>query len=178
MIKIAIDAMGGDFAPQTIVEGVNKSIAKNDDLELVLYGVPEEINKYLVPSDRVSIVSALTKLDMGEKNPILAIRRDKELSLSKAFQAVHDKVCDGVVTAGPTQGVVVAAHMIIKKIPGMDRIALCPTLPKMGTKTKLLLDVGANVELKAEHVMEMAKFASVYAELVLGRENPLVGLVN
>ena len=88
------------------------------------------INKYLVPSDRVKIVSAPQKIDMGEKDPIGEIRRNKETSLVKAFQAVKDKTCDGVVTAGPTQGTIVAAHLIIRRIKGMKRVALCPTLPK------------------------------------------------
>lgn len=178
MIKLAIDAMGGDFAPLEIVNGVNIAIANNKDLELVLYGDEEQINKYLVPSDRVQIVSAPQKIDMGEKDPIGEIRRNKETSLVKAFQAVKDKTCDGVVTAGPTQGTIVAAHLIIRRIKGMKRVALCPTLPNIGGKHRLLLDCGANVELKSEHILQLAQYATVYLRETQGVKDPLVGLLN
>lgn len=177
-IKLAIDAMGGDFAPKEIVEGVNLAIKNNEDLELVLFGDEKEINKYLIKNDRVSIVQANDKLDMGVKDPIRAIRTNKELSLVKAFQAVKNKECQGAVTCGPTQGVVVAAHMIVKKVEGMQRIALCPIMPEFGGKSRLLLDVGANVELRPEHIVQIAHFASTYLKNANGVKNPLVGLVN
>ncbi|HEY8444660.1 MAG TPA: phosphate acyltransferase PlsX [Bacilli bacterium] len=178
MIKLAIDAMGGDFAPKEIVEGVNLAIKLYDDLELVLYGNEKEIKKYLVPNNRVTIVHAATKLDMGEKEPISLIRTDKELSLVKAFKAVHDQECDGAVTAGPTQGVIVASHLIVRRIKGMKRVALCPELPLFAGKKRLLLDVGANTEIKAIHMLQQAQFATIYANKVLGIEKPLVGLLN
>lgn len=177
-IKIAIDAMGGDFAPKEIVLGANIAIKNHPDLELVLFGDTKEIKKYLVENERVSIVHANDKLDMGVKDPVSVIRSNKELSLVKAFQSVKDKECLGVVTCGPTQGVVVAAHLIIKKIPGMHRIALCPTMPELGGKKRMLLDVGANVEVRPEHLVQFAHFATVYARESLGIENPVVGLVN
>lgn len=177
-IKLAIDAMGGDFAPQEIVKGVNLAIKNNPNLELVLYGDESQIKEYLEENERVSIVHCSSKLDMGVKDPIREIRTNKDLSLSKAFQAVHDHECAGAVTCGPTQGVVVAAHMIVKKVPGMQRIALCPIMPEFGGKSRLLLDVGANVELRPEHIVQIAHFASVYLKESNGVENPLVGLVN
>ena len=177
-IKLAIDAMGGDYAPKEIVEGVNLAIQNNPSLELVLFGDEAQIKEYLVPNERVSIVHASDKLDMGEKDPIRAIRTNKELSLVKAFEAVKNKECLGAVTCGPTQGVVVAAHMIVKKIEGMGRIALCPIMPEFGGKSRLLLDVGANVELRAEHIVQIAHFAATYLNMSQGIKNPIVGLVN
>ena len=88
MIKLAIDAMGGDFAPEQIVNGVNIAISQIDDIELVLYGDEEQINKYLIKNDRVKVVHAPSKIDMGEKDPIGEIRRNRESSLVKAFDAV------------------------------------------------------------------------------------------
>lgn len=177
-IKVAVDAMGGDFAPKEIVEGVNLAIKAHPELEVKLYGDTEQINKYLVKSDRVEVIHAAEKLDMGEKDPVMAIRRGKELSMVKAFKAVHDKECLGAVTAGPTQGVVVAAHMIVKKLPGMARIALCPTLPLIGGKHRLLLDCGGNVEIRPEHLVQIAHFASSYLKEASGIEKPVVGLIN
>jgi glycerol-3-phosphate acyltransferase PlsX len=154
MIKLAIDAMGGDFAPEQIVKGVNLAIKNNNDLYINLYGLEEEINKYLVKSDRVTVINALHKLDMGEKDPVSVIRRDKELSMVNAFQAVRDKECQGAVTAGPTQGAVVAAHLIVRRMKGMKRVALCPQLPNVFGKSRIMLDVGANTEIRPEHILE------------------------
>ena len=178
MIKIAVDAMGGDYAPREIVQGVNLAIKEHKDLYINLYGKKEEIEKYLVASDRVNVINAMTKLDMGEKDPVSVIRRDKELSMVKAFQAVHDKECQGAVTAGPTQGAVVAAHLMVRRIKGMKRVALCPQLPNIGGKSRLLLDVGANTEIRPEHVVQYAEFASIFFREPRHVENPVVGLVN
>ena len=178
MIKIAVDAMGGDFAPEQMVKGVNLAIKKNKDIHINLYGKKEEIEKYLVPSDRVTIINADNKLDMGEKDPVSVIRRDKELSMVKAVQAVHDKECAGAVTAGPTQGAVVAAHLVIRRMKGMKRVALCPQLPNVFGKSRILLDVGANTEIRPEHMLQHAHFATVFYRETRKVENPLVGLVN
>lgn len=178
MIRLAIDAMGGDNAPKEIVKGVNLAIKEFDDIELTLFGDEEQIKKYLVPSNRVKIVHAPEALSMGEKDPIRAIRTNKNYSLVQAFQAVKDKTCDGAVTAGPTQGVIVAAHMIIKRLPGMKRVALCPAMPFIGGKSRLVLDVGANTDIRPDHMLQHAQFASVYVKNTKGIERPLVGLLN
>ena len=178
MIKIAVDAMGGDNAPKAMVEGVNQAIKNHEDLYINLYGKEEEINKYLVKSDRVNVINADHKLDMGEHDPIKIIRQDKELSMVKAFQAVHDKECAGAVTAGPTQGAVVAAHLIVRRIKGMKRVALCPQLPLVFGKSRMLLDVGANIEVRPEHIVQHAEFATIFCRETRGVEKPLVGLIN
>jgi glycerol-3-phosphate acyltransferase PlsX len=178
MIKLAVDAMGGDFAPEQIVKGVNLAIKNNKDLYINLYGLEEEINKYLVKSDRVTVINALHKLDMGEKDPVSVIRRDKELSMVKAFQAVRDKECQGAVTAGPTQGAVVAAHLIVRRMKGMKRVALCPQLPNVFGKSRIMLDVGANTDIRPEHILQHAQYASIFYKETRGVEKPLVGLIN
>lgn len=178
MIKIAVDAMGGDYAPKEIVEGVNLAIKNNKNLLINLYGKQEEIDKYLIKNERVAVINADEKLDMGEKDPVTAIRRNKELSMVKAFQAVHDKECQGAVTAGPTQGAVVAAHLIVRRMKGMKRVALCPQLPNVFGKSRILLDVGANTEIRPEHILQHAEFATIFYRETRKVEKPLVGLIN
>ena len=178
MIKLAIDVMGGDYAPEEIVKGVNIAINKYKDIELTLFGDEEAIKKYLTVKERVTIVHAPNKLDMGEKDPVSTIRKNKDLSMVQAFAHVHDKLSDGAVTAGPTQGAIVAAHLIVRRIPGMKRVALCPVLPFFEGKNRLLLDVGANTDIKAEHVLQHAQFTSVYLRGTKNIERPLVGLPN
>ena len=109
MIKLAIDAMGGDYAPEITVKGAMEAIEEYSDLELLLYGDKEKIEKYLTNSERISIVHSPKLIDMGEHDPISEIRRNKDSSMVMAFNAVKQKEVDGVVTAGPTQAVIVAA---------------------------------------------------------------------
>lgn len=178
MIKLAIDAMGGDFAPEEIIKGINLAIEEYDDIQLTVYGDEGKIAKFLIPNERVMVIHAPDAIDMGEKDPIREIRRNKETSLVRAFQAVKDNEVQGAVTAGPTQATIIAAHLIIRRLKGMKRAALCPTLPNLGGKNRLLLDVGANIELRAEHILQLSQFASIYMREVMQVHNPLVGLLN
>ena len=179
MIKLAIDAMGGDFAPEEIVKGVNLSIKEYEDLELILYGDEEQIKKYLTPSNRVTIVHTPRVISMGEEDPRREIRNNKDTSLVQAFTAVKEDLASGVVTAGPTQAVVVSAHVVLRRIKGMSRMALCLGLPDLGDgKQRLLLDSGANLELKAEHLVQLAEYATIYMREVMGVKEPVVGLLN
>ena len=178
MVKLAIDIMGGDFAPLEIIKGVDIALTRFDDLELTLYGDKEIIKKNLKSVSKVKVVHAPKHINMGEKDPINAIRQNRDTSLVMAFQAVRDHLADGAVTAGPTQGTVAAAHLVVRRIKGMKRTALCPTLPELGGKTRLLLDVGANLELRSDHILQLAQYASIYLREVWGIPQPLVGLMN
>ena len=178
MIKLAIDAMGGDFAPEQIVKGVNLAIKNHKDLELVLYGKTEEIKKYLNENERVTIVDSPRVIDMGEHNPIAEVRRNRDSSLVMAFRAVKDKEVEGVVTAGPTQCVIAAAHVHIGRIKGMKRCALCPTIPTFKEGGTLMLDVGANTDIRPEHIAQYTQYANFYAQEVKGIKEPKVYLLN
>ena len=178
MIKLAVDAMGGDYAPEEIVNGVNLAIKNHKDLYINLYGDEEQIKKYLVPSERVTVIHTPYFFDMGEKNSVLLSRHNKDYSLIKAFNAVREKECQGAVTSGPTQCVIPMAQLFVKRLPGMAKIALAPTLPALNGKARMILDVGANVELKPEHIEQLALFASTFMKEVRGIDNPKVGLIN
>ena len=178
MIKLAIDAMGGDFAPEQIVKGVNLAIKNHDDLELVLYGKSEEIKKYLKEDPRITIVESPRVIDMGEHNPIAEVRNHRDSSLVMAFRAVRDKEVDGVVTAGPTQCVIEAAHVHVGRIKGMKRCALCPTIPTFREGGTLMLDVGANTDIRPEHIAQYTQYANFYAQEVKGIKNPKIYLLN
>ena len=178
MIKLAIDAMGGDFAPEQIIKGVNIAIKKHSDLELVLYGKPEEIKKYLALNERITIVDSPRVIDMGEHNPISEVRNNRDSSLVMSFRAVREKIVDGVVTAGPTQCVIAAAHVHIGRIKGMKRCALCPTLPTFKETGTLMLDVGANTDIRPEHIAQYTQYANFYAQEVKGIKNPKIYLLN
>ena len=178
MIKIGVDAMGGDFAPEITVVGSMQAIKEFKDIEITLFGDEAKIRKYLTNEERIHIVHTEKFIDMGEHDPVAQIRKNRDSSMALALQAAKDGLVDAVVSAGPTQCIIVAAHIIVKKIPSMHRVALCPIIPSLDGNGRLLLDVGANVELRPEHILELALYASKLAKVVLNKENPKVGLVN
>lgn len=178
MIKLAIDAMGGDFAPEITVKGAMDAVQEFPDLELVLYGDEAKIKTYLTNSERITIVHAPRMIEMGEKDPIGEIRRNRDTSMVMAFNAVKGKEVDGVVTAGPTQGAIVAAHLVIRRIKGMKRVAICPNVPSFKKSGAIILDVGANTSIDPEHLLQFAQFANIYVKEVKGIENPIIYLLN
>lgn len=178
MIKLAIDAMGGDNAPKEIVKGCDLALEKYNDIELVLYGDETEIRKYLKSKSRVEIINTTQVIDMGVKDPISAIRNMKDSSLVKALRAVKEGKQQAVISAGPTQALIVGAHLIIKRMDKMHRVALAPIIPSLDQKGKILLDVGANIELRPEHMLELGIYATVVAKAYLGIENPSLALMN
>jgi len=179
MVKLALDAMGGDFAPKSPVLGALKAIEEFPDLEITMYGDENKIKEFMPnPVPRINIVHTDSFIDMGEHDPVSQIRRNPKSSLVLAMKSCKNKENDGLVTAGPTQAVIVGAHIIIKRLPGMQRVALAPILPSVDGKSRIMLDVGANVELRPEHLVELAIYAQELAKEVLGVKNPRVGLLN
>ena len=179
MLKIAVDAMGGDNAPECTVLAAMKAVKDFDDLELTLYGDENKIMQYMkTPCERINIVHTDSFIDMGEHDPVRAIRSNRKSSLVLAMKSCKDGENMGVVTAGPTQAVIVGAHIIIKRIPGMSRVALAPIMPTVDGRGRILLDVGGNVELRPEHLEELAIYATVAAKVIFGVDNPQVGLLN
>ncbi|MFA6801484.1 MAG: phosphate acyltransferase PlsX [Acholeplasmataceae bacterium] len=178
MIKIAVDGMSGDFAPEEIVKGTLLALDKFDDIEIIIYGDETKMAPYLKSHPRLQVIHTPYFLAMGEKDPIKQYRTNKEASMFLAMQAVKDKNADAIVSSGPTQALVVAGHFIIKRMPQMRRVAIAPIIPSFDGKGRILLDSGANVELRPEHLYDFAVYASVVAEKVLKRKNPSVALIN
>ena len=178
MIRIAVDGNGGDFGLETTVIGSMMAIKKFPNLEITIFGDEEKIKELLTDSTRITVVHTKDTISMGEKDPVHAIRHQKEASLCLAMKACKNGEADACVTSGPTQCVVVGAHLLVRRLPQMERVALCPFIPNMDGHPRLLLDVGANVELRKEHIGSLAIFASVVSKEVLGVKNPKVGLLN
>ena len=178
MIKIAVDGMGGDFAPEPIVKGTLTALDKFKNIEITIYGDQEKMKPFLVEHERLKVVHTPFYLEMGEKDPIKQYRTNKELSMFKALRALKDKEVDAVVSAGPTQALVVGGHFIVKRMPLMKRVAIAPIIPSYDKRGRILLDSGANVDLRPEHLLDFAVYATVVASKVLKRENPTVALIN
>lgn len=178
MIKIAIDAMGGDNAPIEIVKGCNLALDAYPDIELTLFGDEPTIKSLLKHQDRVSIVHTSEIISMGEKDPVKAIRNNRDSSMVKALYSAKNGETSAVVSAGPTQALIVGAHLVIKRMEKMHRVALAPIIPSVDQKGRILLDVGANIELRPEHMLELALYATVVSREYLGVESPSVALMN
>ncbi|WP_307976092.1 phosphate acyltransferase PlsX [uncultured Streptococcus sp.] len=177
MKKIAVDAMGGDNAPQAIVEGVNRAIADFKDIEIQLYGDEAKIKKYLTASERVTIIHTDEKINSDDE-PAKAVRRKKKASMILGAQAVKDGQADAIVSAGNTGALLAAGLFVVGRIKGVERPGLMSTLPSMSGKGFDMLDLGANAENSASHLHQYGILGSFYAKNVRGIANPRVGLLN
>ncbi len=178
MIKIAIDAMGGDYAPKEQVEGAMLAIKKIADIEIVLYGDPRAIKKYLTDDTRIQIIESKGTIDMGEKDPISAIRNNRKSSMALALSSVRSGDNDAIVSSGATQALIAGAHILVGRMKQMKRTAIAPVIPTVSGKPVILLDTGGNLEIRPEFMLQQAHFATIYAKEILELENPKVGLIN
>ena len=179
MIKLGIDVMGGDFAPEVPCKAVKEALDIFCDVEFTLYGDENKMKQYIdLNNPRIKVVHTEKFLDMGEHDPFTVMRHNKDLSMALAMTAGKNKEVDGIVTAGPTQAVIVGSHLFLRRMNGVKRIALCPIIPSASGKKKVYLDSGANVELKAEHLQDFAFIGSVVAKALKISDKPKVGYLN
>ncbi|MCH5264988.1 MAG: phosphate acyltransferase PlsX [Lachnospiraceae bacterium] len=179
-VVVALDAMGGDYAPEETVKGAVEAVAEHPEIKVILVGKEESIRSclagYTYAEENIDVVNATEVIDMGEV-PTKAIREKKDSSLVVAMKLVREGQADAVVSAGSTGAILVGGQMIVGRIKGIKRPALAPFLPsKQGFS--LLIDCGANVDARPEHLLQFAQMGSVYFEHVMGKKNPTVGIVN
>ena len=178
--KIALDAMGGDNAPAEIVKGAVDAVASREDIKVYLVGqtdaVQEELNKYPYPKERIEIVEAPEVIEMAEP-PVQAIRKKKQSSMVVAMNMVKQKEADAFVSAGSSGAVLVGGQTIVGRIKGIRRPPLAPLIPTE-SGVSLLIDCGANVDARPEHLLQFAQMGSIYMENVVGVKNPRVAIVN
>lgn len=160
MKRIAVDAMGGDYAPQAIVEGVNVALAEFKDIEIILFGDESKIRQYLTATERVTVVHTDEKINSDDE-PAKAIRSKKQASMVLAAKAVKDGEADAVLSAGNTGALLAAGLFVVGRIKGVDRPGLLSTLPTLDGKGFDMLDLGANAENTAEHLHQYADRKSV-----------------
>ncbi|MBQ9459141.1 MAG: phosphate acyltransferase PlsX [Oscillospiraceae bacterium] len=181
-MKIAIDAMGGDFAPLAPVKGALLAREKYADVELVLVGREDAIRKALRESGASALPEGVTIRNASEvveiaDDPATAFKKKPDSSLTVGLNMVRDGEADGFVSAGSTGALLAGATLVVKRIRGLRRAALAPTIPT-STGRAVLLDCGANAECTVEYLLQFAYLGSYYAAKVLGVGNPRVGLLN
>ena len=178
-MRIALDAMGGDFAPVEQVKGAVIA-AREIDMDVALVGKPELLSSELAkygPQPRVSIVPASETIDMGAHDVVDAVRRHPESSINVAVSMVRDEQADAVVSAGNTGAFMAAGTLLLRRLPGVERPALGTLLPYNAGRV-FLIDAGANADCRASQLVQFAEMGSAFSEKVVGVANPRIGLLN
>lgn len=178
-VKIAVDAMGGDFAPKSVVEGVELARDEFTDVEFLLYGDEAKIKEVLKDSKRITIVHCADMIEMNDE-PVKAIRTKKEASMVVAANAVKHGQADALFSCGNTGALLACGLLIVGRIKGISRPGLLSSLPVISKDNGMfnLLDSGANADSKPEHLYQYALLGKYYAESVRKISNPRIGLLN
>ena len=182
-MKIALDIMGGDFAPEQALLGVRRyfEASANTDVHLLLVGDAEAAKPHLAQlSDwegRYTLVPATQVIDMHE-HPTKALKEKPDSSIAVGFGALARGNADAFISAGNTGAMLIGAMFSIKTIEGILRPTIASPLPRTDGGFNLLLDVGINADCKPEHLVQFAALGSLYVQRVLGKQNPRVGLLN
>ncbi len=179
-MKIALDAMGGDFAPDVTVAGAIESVSDNDDIDIILVGDRTRLNEVLknkrYPQNRLSIFHASEVVQMHE-SPIAAIRKKKDSSIRRAIELVKNHEADAVVSAGHSGVVMATSLFILGKIQNVDRPAIATIMPSL-TGYFLLIDAGANVDCTPQNLLEFGYMGNAYFREVFANPSPRIAILS
>ncbi|HOV90942.1 MAG TPA: phosphate acyltransferase PlsX [Syntrophorhabdaceae bacterium] len=176
MVKIALDCMGGDFAPQVIVKGAELA-ARDNMAELVLVGDEDAIKSSLGISKGIEIVHTTSSVEMCE-SPSTAIRKKRDSSMNKAFELVKARYADAVVTAGNSGAAMAFAIFTLGRLPSVDRPAIATLHPTVNDGTSIVIDSGGNVDCRPVHLVQFAIMGDAFAKSILGIPRPRIGILS
>ncbi len=180
-VKVAVDAMGGDYAPAEIIRGALSALSYLEDLHIILVGRKDELEKSLdhlsYPAERVEICDAADVIEGGD-DPGLSIRRKKESSMVKALLMVRCGEADAALSAGNTGALMAGGLLFLGRLSGISRPALLTPMPSFSGQPVLFLDVGANMDASPEQLLQYAFMGRIYAQQILGYQEPRVALLN
>lgn len=174
IVTIALDLNGGDNAPQAIIDGVKESLKVHDDLKIILYGTE---GSYTETLDNVTFVPVSEEIVMTD-DPVRAVKRKKDSGMVQACVAVKNGEADACISAGNTGALMSAGLFYVGRIKGIERPAIASMIPSIDRRGMMLLDMGANVSNRPNHLYQFAVMANIYMRDVDGRDNPSIGLVN
>ena len=181
LVKVVVDAMGGDLAPVEPVKAAVEAVKERKDILVILTGQEEvihsELKKYQdYPTDRIQVVNATEVIETAEP-PVFAIRKKKDSSIVVGLKMVKEQKADAFVSSGSTGAVLVGGQVLVGRSKGVERPPLAPLIPT-AKGVSLLIDCGANVDARPSHLVQFAKMGSIYMEHVVGIKNPRVAIVN
>jgi glycerol-3-phosphate acyltransferase PlsX len=178
-MRIAVDAMGGDFAPQNVVEGAVQALREQPNItELLLVGdekrVEAELRKHGARDPRLQLIHASEIITMNDA-PVQALRRKRDASMPRAIDLVKQRRADAVVSAGNTGAFMAASHLKLRTLEGVSRPGLAVAIPAPHN-VFVLIDAGANLEPHPSHLVQYGVMGGLYAREILGVKNPRIGL--
>lgn len=180
MINIVIDTIGGDNGAAVCVKGAIEGLKQNENVKLFLTGHKEEIDGFLseyeYDKSRVEVIDCSEEIDLNEP-PVHAVREKKDSSLVVGLNLVKEGKADAIISAGSTGAILAGGQFVVGRAKGVKRTPLAHLLPT-ATEPSLLLDCGANVDVKPEVLVQFAQMGSIYMECVCGIDNPKVALAN
>ena len=180
LVTVALDAMGGDYAPVETVKGGVDAVNASKEIKVLMVGdeekIRKELAKYTYDQERIEVVGATEFIDNNEP-PVQAIRNKKDSSLVRCQRLVKQGEADAMVSAGSTGAVLAGGQLIVGRIKGVHRPPLAPLIPTE-KGFSMLIDCGANVDARAAHLLQFAKIGTLYMRHIMGIENPKVAIVN
>jgi len=179
MITIAVDCMGGDYGPAVTLPACAAFLASHPDAHLLLVGLPEALAKLPASIDqtRIQVIAASEVVTMDDPLEV-ALRRKRDSSMRVAINQVKDGAAQAAVSAGNTGALMAIARFVLKTLDGIDRPAIAGQMPNVTGGATTMLDLGANVDCSAEHLLQFAVMGSALVVAVSGKESPTVGLLN
>jgi len=181
MATIAIDAMGGDFGPEVVIPAAVNAVKKHKNVQVILVGDESRLRdcarSLKIDLDKHFEIQHASQVVEMHDDPRHAVRKKKDSSMRVAINMVKEQRAQAVVSAGNTGALMATAKFVLKTLPGIERPAICTTIPSYGGHTHML-DLGANVDSSAEHLFQFAVMGSVLAEAVDNTHKPKIGLLN
>lgn len=175
-VTIAVDALGGDHAPDVVLEGVQQALAADADLTVILCGPDEVVTPFAAAHERCVAQPTTEFITMGE-HPAQAVRKKKDSSIVVGCRLVKEGAAQGFFSAGSTGACLAAATLVMGRVKGIARPALATVIPSP-VRPVVMCDVGANADCKPEYLVQFGRMGSVYAQKMLGIENPRAALLN
>ncbi len=175
-VTIVVDAMGGDNAPQVVIEGIAQALQEDENLEVIVTGLAEIVEPFAAEHERCTAHATTEVIEMAD-HPAEAVRKKKDSSIVVGCRLVKEGEAQGFFSAGSTGACLAAGTLIMGRIKGITRPCLCSVLPSP-VKPVVMADIGANADCKPEYLVQFAQMASIYAEKIVNITNPSVALLN
>ena len=177
MVRVVVDAMGGDEPPEVVLEGIARALEADADLEVIVAGNEEVVVPFCAKHARAEALVTTECIEMSE-HPTQAVRRKKDSSIVRGCRAVRAGEADAFFSAGSTGAILAAGTLVVGRTKGVSRAALACAMPGVDGHMTTFLDMGANADCTTDMIVQFARMGQAYSQVVLGVENPTVGLLN